>query len=80
MTLMKCINCAWVGVEANGRFCPVCGDLVAVADIAVEKEVVPEPEEPKVDLDVNGDGDVDDDDISVMAKTLGKRRGRPKKG
>ena len=44
-------------------------------DISVEPVV----EKEKLDLDVNNDGKVDAKDISIMAKEVGKRGGRPKK-
>lgn len=40
---------------------------------------VKEANKEELDLDVNNDGKVDEKDVSVMAKVIGKRGGRPRK-
>ena len=56
--------------------------IVGDSDMVVfkeEKKKEVKTEKPKIDLDVNKDGVVDKKDISIMAKELGKKGGRPKK-
>jgi hypothetical protein len=71
--MKKCANCSWSAEEYDGRFCPKCGDNIVSDNVTSVK-----PEEPKANLDVNRDGKVDNADISIMAKAMGKRGGRPK--
>ncbi len=53
-------------------------DQINRFDKPIVKEVYSE-EKPKIDLDINNDGVVDKKDFKIMAKSLGKRGGRPKK-
>ena len=71
--MYECINCSWKGKEVKqpNEVCPVCGDNV----LGCECDTV----ENKVDLDVNNDGKFDKEDVSIMAKVIGKRGGRPSK-